>query len=307
MYKLTRLAAAVLAALSLATTALAADAPAAADNPTLVTINGTALTLKDFNSYARLLASSSENAAPDAKAVMRELINRELMVQAGKKRDFDKEKLFQDKMEELRYSLMSEYTLHRYVEDNPISEEQVKVDYERRVKEMPRPTEYKARHVLVKTEDEAKAVLQDIKDGKKFEDIAKEKSQDKGSAAKGGDLGWFKKDMMVKPFADAVAALEKGKLSEPVQSNFGWHVIQVEDSRVAELEIPGFDAVKDRLKQIMQMEMAAKYVDELRTKAKIELTEAGTAKEAEKPAEKPQQAPATEPKTDKSHGHPQTQ
>jgi peptidyl-prolyl cis-trans isomerase C len=301
MYKLTRLAAAVLAALSLATTALAADAPAAADNPTLVTINGTALTLKDFNNYARLLANA--NPPPEAKNIMRELINRELLVQAAKTSELEKEKLFQEKMDELRYGLMSQYTLRRYVEDHPVSEDQIKADYERRIKEIPIQKEYKARHILLDSEDEAKAIAQELKQGKNFEELAKEKSLDKSSGAQGGDLGWFKKDAMVKPFSDAVAALEKGKLSDPVQSNFGWHVILLEDARDGQPEIPAFDTVKDRIKQLLQMEMAAKYVDELRNQAKIEVTEAGKAKEAEKPAEKPQ-APAGQPKADKGHdGH----
>jgi peptidyl-prolyl cis-trans isomerase C len=129
-------------------------------------------------------------------------------------------------------------------------------------------TEYRARHVLVQTEDFAKAVIARINKGERFEDAAKRDSLD-GSKERGGDLGWFTPQTMVKPFADAVMALKKGEMTQaPVQSQFGWHVIKLEDTR--DVQPPPFDQVKDQLNNVVLAKKFKTYADELKKTAKIE-------------------------------------
>jgi peptidyl-prolyl cis-trans isomerase C len=124
------------------------------------------------------------------------------------------------------------------------------------------------RHILVESEDEAKAIVAKLQKGEKFEDLAKQ-SKDPGSKERGGDLGWASPASFVKPFSDAMVKLEKGKFTPtPVKSDFGWHVIQLDDSR--DMKIPAFDEAKAQLSQQMQQGMIQKHVEELRAKAKVE-------------------------------------
>ena len=128
--------------------------------------------------------------------------------------------------------------------------------------------EYKARHILVDTEDEAKAIIAKLNKGEKFEDLAKQ-SKDPGSKDKGGDLGWANQAAYVKPFSEAMTKLEKGKFTAaPVKSDFGWHVIQLDDVR--DLKAPSLDEIKPQLTQRLQQQMVEKHILELRTKAKVE-------------------------------------
>ena len=128
--------------------------------------------------------------------------------------------------------------------------------------------EYKARHILVKTEDEAKAVVKQLDDGSDFAKLAKEKST--GPSGKtGGDLGWFRPQQMVPPFSDAVAAMKKNTYTKkPVKTQFGWHVIKLEDLR--DVQPPKFEDIKDQVKTIVQTKRVQKYVKSLRDKAKID-------------------------------------
>lgn len=156
--------------------------------------------------------------------------------------------------------------LNDYVRTHPITDDLVKKEYEN-VRAQLGDKEYKVRHILVEKEDEAKAVIERLKK-EKFEEVAKV-SKDPGSKDKGGDLGWANKAAYVKPFSDAMQKLEKGKLTDPaVKSDFGWHVIQLEDVR--ELKLPGFDEAKPQITQRLQQQMVQKHIDQLRAKAKVE-------------------------------------
>ncbi len=149
-----------------------------------------------------------------------------------------------------------------------------RAEYDRQIEAMPK-TEYKARHILVPTEEAAQTALKQIQGGAKFEDIAKKVSID-GSKEQGGDLGWFAPGQMVKPFADAVQGLQKGQMTPaPVKTDFGYHLIQLEDTRP--IEVPPFEQVKDRLGPMAQQRQLRDYVDNLRKTAKVEikLPEAG--------------------------------
>jgi parvulin-like peptidyl-prolyl isomerase len=164
---------------------------------------------------------------------------------------------------------------------------------------LPRPAAVKtleevhARHVLVKTEDEAKAVLADIKKGTDFAEVAKAKSTEPGAAQSGGDLGYFTKEQMVPEFAEAAFKLDKGKVSEPVKTQFGWHIIKVEDKR--KKPVPTFDQVKDQLETFVARKSQSDLVAKLRTTAKIEKTAAAAPAAPAAPATPAAPAPAAAP------------
>jgi len=153
--------------------------------------------------------------------------------------------------------------------------------YEEAVKSMGNEPEVRARHILVPTEDEAKKILADLKKGGNFEAIAKEKSKDPGAAAQGGDLGYFTKEQMVPEFAEVAFKLEKGQLSDPEKSQFGWHIIKVEDKRSK--SPPPFEQVKEQVETYVQRKAQAEYVTKLREQAKVErLDKPADSKPAEK-------------------------
>jgi peptidyl-prolyl cis-trans isomerase C len=150
-----------------------------------------------------------------------------------------------------------------------VTPEKMKARYEERLKSMPTEEEIHARHILVATEDEAKAIITDLKKGASFDKLAKEKSTDKASGAEGGDLGWFKKTDMVKEFADSAFALNKGALTEtPVKTQFGYHVILLEDRRQA--PPPSFDELSEQIREELARETVTAMLAQLRTGAKIE-------------------------------------
>ena len=155
--------------------------------------------------------------------------------------------------------------------------------YAEAAKQMGEEQEVRARHILVETEDQAKAILADLKKGGDFAAIAKEKSKDTGAAAQGGDLGYFTKDQMVPEFAEVAFKLDKGKLSDPVKSQFGWHIILVEDKR--QKPVPEFDKVKDQIESYVQRKAQADLVTKLRAEAKIEKMDAPKPADPAKPAD----------------------
>ena len=150
--------------------------------------------------------------------------------------------------------------------------------YDEASRQMTGQQEVRARHILVKTEDEAKAIIVELKNGADFAELAKQKSTDPG-AAEGGDLGYFPKDEMVPEFADAAFKLEKGQISEPVHTRFGWHVIKVEDKR--ERQVPAFDQVRDQLATHLVRKAQAELITKLRADAKVERLEQPVAQPAQ--------------------------
>jgi len=151
-----------------------------------------------------------------------------------------------------------------------VSDDKLKAAYDARVKSS--GEEVHARHILVKTEEEAKEIEKKLKKGAKFEDIAKEKSQDKSSGAEGGDLGWFTADKMVPEFSKAAFALEAGKISEPVKSDFGWHIIKVEERRKS--TPPSFEQLKPELMQELGNKAVAEYVNGIMKNVKVTVVDA---------------------------------
>ena len=261
MQNLSKLASTLLVGALISTAALAAGGA-------FVTVNGVAVSQNLANA---LLAEQKAQGAPDTpelkNAVREELIRRELVAQEAKKAGVDKKTDIAVQADAARQAVYIRAYIQEFVKKNPISDEQLKTQYDE-IKSKLGNTEYKARHILVKGEDDAKAIIANLKKGAKFEELAKQ-SIDPGSKDNGGDLGWSSAGNFVKPFSDALTSLAKGKFTEtPVKSEFGYHVILLEDSRP--LNVPAFDEIKPRLLQQAQGQQITKMVDGLRAKAKVE-------------------------------------
>ncbi len=261
MHKLSKLATALLIGGMISTTAMAAG-------KAFVTVNGVAVSQNLANVF---IAEQKAQGAPDSpelkNAVREELIRRELLVQEAKKAGIDKKPDVAAQADAARQAFFVRAYIQEYVKKNPITDAQLKSEYDK-IKAQLGSTEYKARHILVASDDDAKAIIADLGKGGKFEDLAK-KSIDPGSKDNGGDLGWASASNFVKPFSDALTGLAKGKHTEtPVKSEFGYHVILLEDSRP--LAIPDFEEVKPRLLQQAQSQQISKMVEGLRAKAKVE-------------------------------------
>jgi peptidyl-prolyl cis-trans isomerase C len=261
MHKLSKLATALLVGTFVSASAIAAG-------NAFVTVNGVAVSQSLANVF---ISEQKAQGAPDSaelkNAVREELIRRELLLQQAKKQGLDKNPEVAAQAEAARQSLFIRAYVQDYVKKNPISDAQLKSQYET-IKAQLGTNEYKARHILVASEDDAKAIIANLKKGAKFEELAKQ-SIDPGSKDNGGDLGWASAGNFVKPFSDALTSLAKGKYTEtPVKSEFGYHVIMLEDSRP--LSVPSFEEIKPRLLQQAQSQQIGKMVEGLRAKAKVE-------------------------------------
>jgi peptidyl-prolyl cis-trans isomerase C len=234
-----------------------------------LSVNGVIIPNAYFDAMNREREQSGQPASPDfANAMKDELVNREVLSQAAKKKGIDKSPIVVAQMDMARQAVLIRAYFDDYVKANPISDAQLKADYDKYVVQLG-DKEYKVRHILVDKEDDAKAIIASIKRGETFEKLAKEKSKDTGSKDNGGDLDWAPAGRYVPEFANAVKALPKGQLTEnPIKSPFGYHVIRVDDSRA--MKVPGFDEVKDKFRQQAQQDQVARLIQELRGKAKIE-------------------------------------
>ena len=256
-----------LAALLVAGAIATVPAVAFAQGKPVATVNGQPISQ---NVYDAFLAEQKAQGAPDSAevkgAVKEELIRRELLTQEAKKKGLDKKPEIQGQMELARQAILIRAYLTEYVKANPISEDQLKKDYEA-IKANLGTTEYKARHILVATEDEAKAIIARLEKGEKFSELAKQ-SKDPGSKDNGGDLGWTSPGAFVKPFADALTKLKKGEYTKtPVKTDFGYHVIQLEDTRP--MTPPTYEQVKPQLQQRAQQQQVEQLVRKLREGAKV--------------------------------------
>jgi peptidyl-prolyl cis-trans isomerase C len=249
----------------------AATAPAAPlpEGPVIATVNGAPIMKSVLDIYgAQRKANQGEGQTVDDKEILNEVISLELMRQEGVSKGLDTTPTIVATLDQQTRTLLAGAAIRDYVQKNPVTDEQARQVYD---KEIGKPaTEYKARHILVKTREEAEEVIHELEKGGDFGTLAKEKSTDT-SASEGGELGWFSSDRMVQPFADAVAGLEKGSYTkEPVQTQFGWHVILLEDTR--ESTPPAFDDIKDRLKVLVANQQLQKHIQQVREAAKIEIT-----------------------------------
>ena len=264
-------------------TALAACQPkgasttAAADtSPALATVNGTPITQNFFDFYIKAISGKKPgDLSPDQQSqALDNLIRAQLVAQQADKDGVEKSADTEDLLELTRLNVLQQTMEERYLKDKQPTEQELRAEYEKQVGALPK-LEYHARHVLVATEPFAQGVVQSLEKGAKFEDVAKKESMD-SSKDNGGDLGWFTPDRMVKPFADAVVSLKPGDFThKPVQTQYGWHVIQLVDTRP--LSPPPFDQVKQRLDQVVEAKKFKAYTDDLISKAKIDRTAAAPA------------------------------
>jgi peptidyl-prolyl cis-trans isomerase C len=203
--------------------------------------------------------------SPELRAAVRDELNtRELLVREAKKKNLDKNADVKTQMDLAAQTVLVRAYVSDWVKANPVPDADLRKEYES-IKTQIGDKEYKVAHVLVEKEDEAKQVIADLQKGQKFEDLAKQRSKDPGSKDRGGDLDWNAPANFVKPFSDAMVKTEKGKFTpQPVQTQFGWHVIRVDDVRAA--KVPSFDEVKPQLQQRMQSQHLDKYLRDLRAK-----------------------------------------
>ena len=233
----------------------------------VATVNGVAVPAARAEA---LLAEQRAHGAPDSeqlrKAVTEELVRREVLEQAAKKEGLDKDAEVKTQMDLARQAVLIRAYLQDYVKKNPVTDADVRKEYDR-IRAGLGDKEYKVRHILVDTEAEAKSIIQKLQSGEKFDELAK-LSKDTGSKDRGGELGWSNPSMFVKPFSDAMVKLQKGKFTTtPVKTDFGYHVIELEDVR--DLKAPDFDEVKDKIRARLQQQKVEQQVMDLRGKATV--------------------------------------
>ena len=241
---------------------------AATGEPPVAVVNGAPISRAVFEFYVKSSTGKNLSDLPlDAKnQLLDNLIRGELLSQQAIKDGLEKKDDVQSQVALSRMQVLGEAEAGSYLKDKPPTDAQLHAEYDAAIAAMPK-TEYHARHILVASQGEAQIILDQLKGGASFEDLAKTKSTD-SSKDQGGDLGWFAPNTMVKPFADAVVGLKKGETTPtPVQTPFGWHVIQLLDIR--EQAPPQFDAVKQRVQQLVQQKKVRAYQDDLMKTATI--------------------------------------
>jgi len=246
-----------------------AAAPAAAASPSVATVNGKEISTQLFNTFLQAVTGKpAAEVPPEQKTQMLDqLINMMLAAQAAEKDGLSANPEVKARADLLNAQILAEAASDKYIKAHPVSESEVKAEYDTQVAAMPK--EYKARHILVETKEIAESLIRDLAAGGDFAKLAKSESKDPGSAKSGGDLGWFSSTSMVKPFSEAVASLQKGEITKaPVQTQYGWHVIQLEDVRTP--QPPAFDEVKKQVEMIAQRKKLQAYLDELRKTAQIQ-------------------------------------
>lgn len=266
--------------------ACSSNDPAQTKDAVAATVNGTPISERLVELMLKQRSNLGREAGAEARKAFIDRLAMQLIIsQEAVKKGLDKSAEVADQMELIKQSVLVDAFVQDYLKNNPVSDDAIKAEYEK-IKAQEAGTEYKARHILVDTEAEAKDIIAKLnKDPKAFEALAKAKSKDPGSKVKGGDLGWFDARGMVPEFGGAVSKLAKGKFTEtPVKSQFGYHVILLDDTRAK--EIAPLEQVKARLKQQLQEQNLQKVFDDMKAKAKIEIVQASA----------PASAPAQESK-----------
>lgn len=232
-------------------------------------VNGKAVPKERMEALKQQLEKSGRPITPDVESQIKdEVIAREIFIQEAQKRGLDASADYKAQMEMARQAILIRELFANYQQTNPVTDAEIQAEYDKFVAANG-GKEYKASHILVEKEADAKAIIASIKKGAKFEDIAKKQSKDPGSGAKGGDLDWANASSYVSEFTEALIKLQKGQMtSTPVKSQFGWHVIRLDDERQAQL--PKLEDVKPQVAQQLQQQKLAKFQEDLRTKAKIE-------------------------------------
>jgi len=254
---------------AVAAAALLGAVPMAALAQNAAIVNGKAVPKARMDALAQQLAAAGRPVTPEMQGQLREeVVAREVFMQEAQKQGLDATEDYKNQLELARQAILIRALFENYRKTNPVSDADVKAEYDKFVAANG-GKEYKARHILVETEDQAKKIMADLKKGAKFEDIAKKQSKDPGSGANGGDLDWANPANFVPEFSEAMIKLKKGETTPaPIKTQFGWHIIRVDDIRQAQL--PKMDDIKPQITQQLQQQRLQKYQEDLRAKAKIE-------------------------------------
>ncbi len=249
--------------------ALALWLPLAALAQNIAIVNGKAVPKARADLLLQQAQRAGQQVTPEMEGQAKEqVVLREIFAQEAEKRGIAATPDYKAQMELARQSILIRELFEDFKKKNPVTDAEAKAEYDK-FKAQATGTEYRARHILVEGEDEAKALIAQIKGGAKFEDLAKAKSKDPGSGRNGGDLDFAKPESYVPEFSKAMVALKKGEMTEtPVKSQFGWHIIKLDDTR--EAQFPEFDSVKGQIQQRQQQVKLQKFQDDLRKGAKTD-------------------------------------
>jgi len=253
----------LMAAAMLGTLAL----PAAAQN--LAVVNGKPVPVERLNTIKEQVERSGRKVSPEIEARLKDqIITAEVFTQEAQRLGLEGTPNYKAQMDLARQQVLINELFANYQAKNVVTDAEIQAEYDKFVAANG-GKEYKASHILVEKEEDAKAILASLKKGGKFEDIAKKQSKDPGSGAKGGNLDWANPASYVPEFTEALIKLEKGKMTQtPVKSQFGWHIIRLDDTRQAQL--PKLEDVKPQVAQQLQQQKLNQYQESLRTKAKVE-------------------------------------
>ncbi|HJV81452.1 peptidylprolyl isomerase [Noviherbaspirillum sp.] len=234
----------------------------------LAVVNGKPVPSSRADTMIKQLAAQGQPDSPQLRAMVKEeLINREVLMQEADKQGLSNSPDVKNQVEIARQSIAIRALVQDFLKKNPVKDSEIQAEYDK-FKAQAGDKEYHARHILVEKEDDAKAIITKLKGGAKFEELAKQ-SKDPGSASNGGDLDWASPASFVKPFSDAMVGLQKGQITEtPVKTQYGYHVIKLEDVRPA--KIPTLDEVKPQIAESLQQKKLQAYQEGLRKKAKIQ-------------------------------------
>ena len=243
--------------------------PLAAQAQNVAIVNGKPVPKARLTTLLQQASRSGQPVSPEMEGRARdEVVLREIFAQEAEKRGIPATADYKAQLELLRQTVLIRELFNDFQKKNAPTEAEAKAEYEK-FKAASTGTEYRARHILVEKEDEAKKLIADLKAGAKFEDLAKKNSKDPGSAENGGDLDFAKPDAYVPEFGKAMAALKKGEMTqEPVKTQFGYHIIKLEDTR--EAQFPSFDEVKGQIMQRMAQAKLQKFQDDLKSAAKTD-------------------------------------
>ncbi|HET9679949.1 MAG TPA: peptidylprolyl isomerase [Gammaproteobacteria bacterium] len=246
------------------------NAATATDGTVVAIIDGEPITDEIYQVYLDRRTGGGSVALSDIerKQLLSQIVNVNLLAASAREQNLDEQPKWAAQLDIQRTQLLANIAIQHYLDTHPVSEEQLRAEYDRRVTDMP-SKEYKARHILLKTEEEAQAVIDELQKGAEFTSLAS-RSIEPGAAERGGDLGWFLPGQMVEPFAMAVTGMEPGSYTtEPVKTQFGWHVILLEDVR--DVPAPAFEDLKPQLETMLQQQTIKNYVTSLNDAANVEI------------------------------------
>ena len=237
-----------------------------AESETLATVNGKPISKATLEMLSAEVTKQSRGAAISEKKLIQELINRELLLQEAERNKLEQKPGIASKLEFVKQSVLLQAAVKDFLDSSPVTEKDAKDEYSRLIS-TEKATQYKARHILLKSDTEANKIIKQLQEGADFQALAKKHSTGP-SASKGGDLGWFNPGQMVPPFAQAIAQMENGAFSkEPVKTKFGWHVILLENSR--QTETSDFGKVKARIIALLQQKKLVTHINSLKNGADI--------------------------------------